>query len=428
MRRTWILVICAAACIGGAMRAADRVADWPSWRGPNRDARSTETGLLDQWPEGGPKLLFQVDSLGKGYSSVSIVDGRLYTMSQVRGEAVLQCLDAADGRELWSTPVGSGVPNCTPTVDPASGLVFALGREGDLVCCRAADGQLVWRKKFRDDFGGKMMSGWGYSESPLVDGDKLICTPGASDALLAALDKKTGRVLWTAALPADVGNRGGDGAGYSSPVISHAADVKQYVQLTGRGVVSVDAQSGRVLWTYNRIANGTANIPTPIVKDDYVFCSSGYNTGAALLKIGRDGDQVRAEEQYFLTAKQLQNHHGGMVLVGDYVYCGHGHNNGFPICVELETGRIMWGGEANRLRGPGEGSAAVVYADGKLYFRYQDGTMALIEATPKEYRLLGEFELATKHGNSWPHPVIYDGKLYIRDQQSLLCYDVKAPR
>jgi outer membrane protein assembly factor BamB len=426
MQRTLWAAGCVTLCAGNIVTAADRIADWPSWRGPNRDAKSVETGLLDEWPERGPRLLFQVDNLGKGYSSVAIVEGRLYTMSHARGNAVVQCFDAKTGRGLWFTPVGGGEPNCTPTVDPEAGLVFALGRDGDLVCCRANNGQLVWKKSFRNDFGGQMMSGWGYSESPLVDGEKLICTPGADNAVLAALDKKTGRVLWSAAMPDDVGNRGGDGAAYSSPVISNAAGVKQYVQLTGRGIVSVDAQTGRVLWTYNRIANGTANIPTPIVKDDYVFCSSGYNTGAALLKVVRDGDQVRAEEQYFLPAKDLQNHHGGMVLVGDYVYCGHGHNNGFPICVELETGRIAWGGEVNRLRGPGEGSAAVVYADGKLYFRYQNGTMALIEATPEEYRLLGQFELATKHGNSWPHPVIYDGKLYIRDQQSLLCYDVSA--
>jgi outer membrane protein assembly factor BamB len=256
-----------------------------------------------------------------------------------------------------------------------------------------------------------------------VDGDKLICTPGSNQAILAALDKRTGRTIWSAAMPRDVGGRGDDGAAYSSPVVSEAAGVKQYVQMVGRGIVSVDAETGKVLWTYNRIANGTANIPTPIVKDDYVFCSSGYGTGAALLKVVRDGSQLRAEEEYFLDSKTMQNHHGGMVLVGDYVYCGHGHNNGFPLCLELETGKVMWGGD---FRGPGSGSAAVLYADGDLYFRYEDATMALIEATPEEYRLKSSFKLAAKNGQSWPHPVIVDGKLYLRDQQTLMCYDVSG--
>ncbi len=396
--------------------------DWPTWRGPNRDGLSQETGLLSKWPANGPKLLWRIDEFGRGYSSVAISNGRLYTMGKRQGSAELMCLDLKTGRGVWATPVGDGDPNCTPTVDPEDGLVYALGRQGDLVCCRATNGQVVWKKSFRDDFGGKMMSGWGYSESPLLDGDKLICTPGSNDAVLAALDKKSGRVIWSAGVPGSIGDRGGDGAAYSSPVISHAADTKQYVQLTGRGIISVDAETGAVLWTYNKIANGTANIPTPIVKDDYIFCSTGYGTGAALLKIVRDGDGLRAEEQYFLDSKTFQNHHGGMVLVGDYIYCGHGHNKGFPMCLQLETGKVMW----DSVRGAGSGSAAVVYADGHLYFRYENGVMALIEATPEEYRLQGDFEIAAVHGKSWPHPVIHEGRLYLRDQQSLMCYDIRA--
>ena len=398
--------------------------NWPSWRGPNRDGISEETGLLDEWPGSGPKLLWRIDEFGKGYSSVAIANNRLYTMGQLRGPAELMCLDLKTGRGVWSTPVGEGEPNCTPTVDVEAGLVYGLGRRGDLVCCRARDGRVAWKKSFQRDFGGRMMSSWGYSESPLIDGDKLICTPGADRAVLAALDKSTGKVLWTAPAPKDFGAAGQDGAGYSSPVISNAAGVKQYVQLTGRGIVSVDAKTGKVLWTYNRIANGTANIPTPIVKDDYVFCSTGYGTGAALLKVVKDGDGLKAEEQYFLNGKTFQNHHGGMVLVGDYIYAGHGHGKGFPVCLEMATGEVKWGGEKNR--GAGSGSAAIVYADGDLYFRYEDGTMALIEATPDEYRLKSQFRIATNNGKSWPHPVIADGKLYIRDQKSLLCYNIRS--
>lgn len=265
------------------------------------------------------------------------------------------------------------------------------------------------------------MSGWGYSESPLVDGDRLIVTPGAQDAVIVALDRHTGATIWNSAMPDDIGKRGKDGAGYSSIVISQAAGVKQYVQLTGRGVISIDAGDGTQLWSYNRIANGTANIPTPLVKGDFVFCSTGYGTGAALLEVKREGDRLVVEEKYFLDAKKMQNHHGGMIAYGDHIYCGHGHNNGFPLCIDFATGEEVWSGG----RGPGGGSAAILLADGHLYFRYEDGTMALIEASPERYNLKGSFKLATRNGKSWPHPVIVDGLLYARDQDALLCYDVR---
>jgi outer membrane protein assembly factor BamB len=398
----------------------EKKTDWPGWRGPNRDGISTETGLLATWPEDGPELLWRIDNaLGNGYSSVAIAEGKIFTIGKRMGEAQLIALNLADGKELWAARVGGGDPNCTPTVD--EGLVYALGREGDLVCCEAETGDEVWRKSYRNDFKGKMMSGWGYSESPLIDGDNLICTPGAKDAIMAALDKKTGREIWTTQMPQNVGNQGGDGAAYSSIVISNAGGVKQYVQLTGRGVISADAKTGKLLWGYNKIANGTANIPTPIVDGNYVFCSTGYGTGAALLQITKNRNQLQAREVYFLKADDFQNHHGGMILLDGFIYCGHGHNNGFPVCLNMKTGKQVW----NAGRGPGSGSAAVVYADGHLYFRYQNGVMALIEANPKAYKLKGQFKLASNNGESWPHPVIHEGKLYLRDQGTLLCYNIK---
>ncbi len=405
----------------GAPGAAEKPA-WTSWRGPNRDGVSTEKGLLQKWSATGPKLLWRVDKLGKGYASVTIADGNIFTMGNRGGKASLFALDVADGRELWSTPVGSGDPNCTPTVDGER--VFALGREGDLVCAETGSGDIVWKKTYSADFGGVMMSHWGYSESPLVDGEKLICTPGGQDALIVALDKNNGELIWKSPTPENFGTRGLDGAGYSSIVVSEACGIKQYVQLTGRGLVSVAADDGRTLWTYNRIANSTANIPTPIVSGDYVFTSTGYQTGAALLHLQPDGSGIRAIEKYFLNARTMQNHHGGMVKVGDYIYCGHGHNRGAPLCVEMLTGKVRWVEE----QPPGRGSAAVVFADGKLYFRFEDGLMALISATPEKYTLNGTFKLASQNGRSWPHPVIVDRKLYLRDQQTLLCYNVADPR
>ncbi len=398
--------------MGSSLVAAEP--SWPSWRGPHRDGISTETGLLASWPEDGPELLWQVDDLGSGFSSISIADGRIFTMGQIRKPepgAYLIALNLSDGSVLWKTRLGGGSPNSTPTVD--GDRVYALDRNGHLACVSTSNGNVLWEKDFSSDFGGKMMSGWGYSESPLVDGNHLICTPGSEQAAIAALDKMTGEVVWKTSAT-DLG-----GAAYSSVVVSNAGGVKQYVQLMGRGVISVDASSGELLWSYKRVANGTANIPTPIVRGDYVFCSTGYGSGAALLKVQPGAKDV--EEVYFLKGKQLQNHHGGMILLGDYLYCGHGHNSGLPICIEFATGDIVWG----PTRGAGDGSAAVVFADGHLYFRYENGKVALVEATPDEYRLKSEFKMATNNGKSWPHPVIADGKLYLRDKQSLLCYAIR---
>jgi outer membrane protein assembly factor BamB len=398
---------------------ASAAGDWPRWRGPNIDGKSTETGLLQQWPEQGPRLLWQAEGLGTGYAGVSVAGGKIYTMGRRNGIEHLFALDAKDGSTVWATPIGQGRnqrgSNCTPTVDGK--FVYGVSIEGDLICAQADSGQPVWQKNYARDFGGRMMSSWGFSESPLVDGNLLVCTPGGEQAALAALDKRTGNVVWTTPVPS-----GGGGAGYASIVISNGGGVKQYIQLFGRGLIGVSAETGQLLWHYERIANGTANIPTAIVSGDYVFCSTGYGTGAALLKLSRAGNSVRMEEQYFLPANRFQNHHGGMVLLDGYIYAGHGHNQGFPICVEMKTGEIRWGGDQ---RGAGDGSAAVLYADGNLYYRYQNGIMALIEATPERYNLKSSFKLASVRAESWPHPVIAGGRLYLRDQEVLMCYDVK---
>lgn len=405
-------------------KAANLSGDWPQWRGPNRDGISEETGLLESWQNKPPKLLWTASGLGSGFASISIADGLIFTMGDKGNDQLVIAVSLEGGSPVWERRIGQaggiGYPGsrCTPTVD--GDRLYAIGTKGDLACLDTQTGKILWTRNFPKDFNGRMMSGWGFSESPLIDGDKVVCTPGGPDAGIVALDKKTGEEIWRATIPAG-GDQGRDGAGYSSIVISEAASVRQYVQLMGRGCVGVEAETGKFLWQYNRVANGTANIPTPIVSGNYVFCSSGYGTGAALLQIQKRGRNITAKEVYFLKANQMQNHHGGMILVNGYVYCGSGHNNGFPICVQLRTGKIAWFAG----RGPGSGSAAVAYADGHLYFRYQDGVMALIEADPKKYKLKGTFKIPNVSDPSWPHPVIADGKLYLREQDRLLCYDVR---
>ena len=400
--------------------------DWPQFHGPQRNAICTETGLLKQWPEGGPELLWKLEGLGRGYSTVSIAGGKVFTMGDrtTEGDSQAQfvlAFDLESREELWATRVGpphQDGPRCTPTVDGE--LLYAIGTGGGLVCLETATGEARWRKSFPEDFGGKMMSGWKFSESPLVDGEKLVCTPGGQHATIVALNKRTGELIWKCAVP-DIGGRGNDGAGYASMIAAEIDGVRQYVQILGRGAVGVEADSGRFLWGYNRIANDVANIPTPVVRGNYVFVTTSYKTGSALLKLSRNGEEFEIEEVYFLGPDEFENHHGGVVLVGDHLYGGSGQNRGTPVCLEFSTGEIAWKPAA-----PGRGSAAVLYADGHLIFRYENGVVALVEATPDQFRLKGTFKTAVKTGPSWPHPVIHRGKLYLRDNNVLMCYDVRA--
>jgi len=423
---TWTVLFCCVLTL--VIMSGLAASDWPQWRGPNRDGVSGETGLLQQWPAGGPKLLWsshQVNrkkGVGVGYSSVVVAGGKIFTLGDRDRFCNVFALDETTGRELWAAKIGAAEgdgPRCTPTVD--GDRVYALSRQGVLVCLGAAKGDLLWQKDFQHDFGGSMMSSWGYSESPLVDGDKVVCTPGGDRAALVALDKYKGMPLWQAAVPP--AKRNNNGAGYASVVVAEAGGVRQYISLLGSGLIGVEAMKGKFLWRYDRIANGTANIPTSIIWGDRVFCSTGYGTGAALLRLVPLNGGCDVREEYFLKGKELQNHHGGMVRVGDYVYGGHGHNEGHPFCLEMKTGRMMWGPKDS----VGGGSAAVVYADGRLYFRYQDGVTALIEANPKVYRLVSEFTppSANPRQNFWSHPVVANGRLYLRDNQTLLCYDVR---
>jgi hypothetical protein len=300
--------------------------------------------------------------------------------------------------------------------------VYALGSGGDLVCLDAATGATVWSKNLERDYGGQMMSRWMWSESPLVDGEHLVFTPGARDAALVAVDKKTGRDVWRARIP-DLGPAGKDGAGYSSIVISNGARVKQYVQLLGRGLVGVRASDGKYLWGYNRVANGVANISTPIVRASWIFASTGYQTGSVLLELQPSGDGVAARELYFLEAKTLQNHHGGLVLVAT-TSTPAGHNKGFPICVDFITGRSRGRRHpqrGHRLRGRDVRRRAAVLP-------LRERVVVLIEASPGGYVEKGSFTIPEVRDPSWAHLSIADGRLYVREQDHLYCYDIRQAK
>ena len=384
-------------------------ADWPQWRGPNRDGVSTETGILDEWPEGGPKLLWKATGVGAGFSSVSVANGRIYTMGDGKESSKVHCLDQKDGKIIWSSkPVGKTGGNykgtrCTPTFD--DGHLYALGQFGDLVCLRAFDGSEVWRKSLTKDFGGRS-GGWNYTESPLVDDGKVIVTPGGKQGAVVALDKKTGELVWQS-------KEFTDGAQYSSLIVREFGGKRQYIQLTGANVVGLEASTGKVLWQAPRKGK-TATISTPIFHEGHVFVSSAYGVGCNGFKVTHSGGRFSAKEIY--ANKTISNHHGGCIRVGDYVYAS---SSGTLACVELKTGKEMW-----RQRSAGKG--AILIIDGKIILRAENGPLALVELNPKEYRQISKFDQPERSkAKAWPHPVVSDGVLYVRDQDILLAYDVR---
>ena len=396
-------------------------ADWPQWRGPDRDGISKETGLLERWPEGGPPLAWKAMGLGAGHSSVSVANGRIYTMGDGPDGSYVHALDENSGKHLWSTKVGRAggggdtTPNrtgtrCTPTID--GGKLYVLGQYGELACL-TTDGKEAWRADLVKAHGGEV-NRWAYAESPLVDGDKVICTPGGPRGTMLALDKVTGKPVWQS-------KEWTDKAHYSTPTIATIGGVRQYISQTEKSVAGVAADDGRLLWKASRPEGRTAVVPTPIEKDGLVYVAAGYGVGCHAFKVtppAAAGGKFSVEQVY--ANKDMKNHHGGVILLGDHVY---GANDpGILTCMDLKTGKVAWAD-----RGPGKGS--LVIADRRIYFRNEQspGPVTLVQATPEAYREISSFTPPDASGRStWPHPVVANGRLYLRDQDVLLCYDVKA--
>jgi outer membrane protein assembly factor BamB len=383
-------------------------ADWPQWRGPHRDGKSEETGLLAQWPAGGPHLVWKVQGLGEGYSSFAVVGNRLYTQGQIGDEEFVIALDVATGKQVWKTTTGHALgndrgngPRGTPTTD--GNRLYAVGGDGTLVCLDAATGKKVWSTNFVADFKGRTPH-WGYSESPLVEGNQLIVTPGGPGAAIVALNKTSGAVIWKSQ---------SDGAAYSSAMPFDAGETHGMAILTASAAVGLNMKNGELLWRYPNISNRTANIATPIVKADHVFVSTDYGTGCALLLLKPQGGSVEATEVYF--NKDMRNHYTTSVLVGDYLY---GYSSGILTAMEFLTGKVAW-----RDRAVGKGNCT--YADSRLYCMGESGIVGLIEPTPTAYTEKSRFEISKGEYPTWTPPVVANGRLYLREQDNLYSYDIK---
>jgi outer membrane protein assembly factor BamB len=411
--------------------SAANAADWAQWRGPDRTDVSAETGLLKSWPKDGPPLRWTYAEAGVGYSGPAVVGERLFTMGARGPTEYLVALDTKTGGEVWATPVGPTFtfkgnswgdgPRSTPTVD--GDRVYALGGQGELVCVEAATGKEVWRISLLKDLdgevspagGGPEKIGWGYTESPLIDADRLVCTPGGKQGTMASLDKKTGQVQWRSQELTDP-------ATYSSPVAAGIGGVRQYVQMTDLGVVGVAAQDGRLLWRYIRKPAYTDFvIPTPVIRGDEVYTTVG-GEGCDLIKVTHEGTKFKATKVY--SNKNMKNQHGGGVLVDGHVY-GFSDGKGW-VCQDFKTGKIVWA-EKRKL-----GRGSLTCADGRLYCYTEDGgTAALVEASPAGWKEIGRFALPREsklhkpNGKIWTHPVVANGRLYLRDQELLFCFDVR---
>lgn len=405
--------------LASAIVMAARADQWPQWRGPQRNGISQETGLLKQWPADGPKLLWHAKQIGSGYSTPAVVGDDLYLLSNEGNEnEYVQALRASDGTQIWSTRIGNvGNPDqqpsypaarSTPTVDGE--WLFALGSDGDLACLERATGKVRWQKNVRQEFGGKPGE-WAYSESPLIDGDVLVCAPGGAEATIVALNKESGDVIWKCAVPE------GSDAGYASPIVIEHEGVRQYVQFLAKGLAGVNAKTGELLWQYTKTAEGSpANIPTPLADGGFVY-SAASRSGGGLVKLRAEQQAFQAEQVYF--SGTLPSGIGGVIKLGDFFYGTKGDS---LLCVEFATGEIKWQDRS-------VGAASLCYADGCLYLHGEKGEVALVEPSPEGYREKGRFTPPDQpdrgRSRAWAYPVVADGRLYVRDLDSLWCYDVK---
>jgi len=404
-----VFALAAALCVG-PMLSARPLADWPQWQGPDRTGVSKETGLLKQWPASGPAVVWTATGLGSGYGSMAIAGNRVFVQGSRSGNSVVVAYNRADGKEAWSKALGRSAdndqgpgPRGTPTVD--GDRLYALSESGDLMCLKV-DGAEVWKRNILNDFGGRQLR-WLISESPLVDGPHVIVTPGGQGAGMVKLDKMTGKTVWAA-------KELSEPAGYSSPIVADVQGVRTYMTFMAGAGVGVRASDGKLMFRYPAAANGTANITTPIFHDDKAFFTSGYGTGAGLVSLSVANGSVSAQQVYF--TREMKNHHGGVVLVNGYLY---GYDETILTCMEFATGKRMW-----RDRSVGKG--AVTYADGHLYLQSEGNVVGLAEASPSGYVEKGRFNIPDKGYPSWAHPVISDGRLYVRNQDTVTAYDIKA--
>ena len=392
-----------------AGKTTEKSLDWSQFRGPKRDGHSADTGLLAEWPASGPPLAWKASGIGIGFSSVSVAGNRVFTLGEDGGKCHLVALNVADGKVVWKLPCGGTFteaqggpgPRSTPATDGT--VVVGISPTGEITCARVADGRTVWQKKMQEF--GASPPGFGFVESPLLDGNLVVVSPGGT---VVALNKQNGQVAWKS-------KKLKGSTDYSSLSIAEMGKVRQYLVMTEKSVAGILASSGAILWEGD-FPGDRAVVPTPVYANGIVFVAAGYGVGCKAFKVDLAGGQIKFQEAY--SGKAFQIHHGGMVLVGEHVYGLS--DQGTIRCVELATGKEAW---ADRSVGKG----SIAFADGHLLCRGETGSVAWVEANPAAYKETGRFTPSEKNGSKcWAHPAISGGKLYLREQDSLLAYDLRA--
>lgn len=394
--------------------------DWPQFRGPNRDGKSAETGLLKKWPAGGPKLLWSVDGLGTGFSSVAIAKGFIYTTGLIERECILFAYNL-EGKLQWKVSCGPGWrrsypgTRTTPTIN--DGRVYLFSGTGVLSCFDAKTGKKIWDMNTLKKFHGKNKR-WGMSESILVDGEKIYCTPCGKKGTMVALNKKTGKTIWA--------SKGLDeSSAYSSPILIERGPNNLLITMIQRSIICINADTGEHIWRIPHKTSYDTAIITPVYKNGRFFVASvvenEYINGGIMFELSPDGRKVTRK----WNSPTLDCHHGGVVLVDGYLY-GAGFDGlccGSWVCLEWNTGKVMYDTLWNDNKG------SIIYADGMLYcYDEKDGNVALVKASPKGFNIISSFKITQGSGKHWAHPAISDGRLYIRHGDVLMAYDIKRKR
>lgn len=409
-------------------------ADWPQWRGPHRDGHAEDQALLQQWPNGGPGMAWEFDDAGGGYSSVAVAGGKLYTLGSDDSGCSLICVDVATGKRQWGERFSrggndddymhgwGGGPRSTPSVDGEQ--VFVLSDVGVLAAFSVEGGKPQWTRDLVQDFGGSIPK-WGYSESPLVDGERVLVSPGGSNCVVG-LDRSNGKKIW--------GSQGmDDEAHYVSIVKSQVGGTEFYVTAFANGLVGIDAKSGDVLFREPASANPVATIPTAIVHENMVYHTSDYGSGNQLLQLtAKDDGGLATELIYANSVKSMMNHHGGVVLHDGVIYGCSKTGRGVWMAQDFASGEVLWSEPAKP-----NASGSIAFADGRLYcYNDKEGSLDLVLPNRKGWKTVGKLiipkQFEGKRGTNnkgaiWAHPVISDGKLFIRDQNFVFAYDIARP-
>lgn len=377
------------------------------WRGPSRDGIYPNETLLKEWPDAGPKLIWSADGLGEGYSSVAVTSDRLYVTGMIKGTGYLFAFDM-NGKLVWKVLYGpewdKGHPGARTTPTIVGDKIYLMSAFGNVVCLNTA-GKLQWQVDLMKSFGARNLD-WGMTESLVIDGDSVICTPGGRGVMLAALDRHTGKTIWKTA-----GN--GEESAYCSPVIVQHGNLRLMLTMTAKSLVGLNADTGEYLWKQRHVTRYDINPNTPLYHDGYIFAVSGYGTGGQMFKLSPDGKRINR----VWANDTIDSQFGAVSLVDGYIY-GSGHSNRGWHCMDWKTGKIQF---SERVLG---NKGNIIYSDGMMYCYGESGEFALVRPNPSKLDIVSSFKVTRGSGPHWAHPVIKNGRLYVRHGDVLTVYDI----